>query len=116
MAAKSSSAAAPASEISIDIEDDNIENSEELEEIPNKKKRITKRSSATSARWSNEMIFRLIDEYEARPCLWDIFSTEYHNRDVTGKIKQEMEVRLYSQITICFSHVSCENCSTMHNP
>ena len=47
----------------------------------------------SSARWSNDLLFRLIDECEARPCLWDIFSKDYHDRDVTGKVKQEMEVR-----------------------
>ena len=124
MAAKSCSRVSRgSSENSVDIEDDNPdiiekvhvidETLEELEEPPSKKNRVTKLSSA---RWSNDLIFRLIDEYEARPCLWDIFSKDYHNRDITGKVKQEMEVRLLSQITICFSHVFCENCSTMHNP
>ena len=109
MAAKSSRGS---SENSVNIEADNPdiiekvpvidETPEELEEPPNKNNRITKRSSA---RWSNDLIFCLIDEYEARPCLWGIFSKDYHNRDITGKVKQEMEVRLLSQ-----------NCSTMHNP
>ena len=116
MAAKSCSRGSAASENSVYIEDDNEDNIEKiLEETPNKNKknRVTKRSSA---RWSNDLIFRLIDEYEAHPCLWDICSKDYHNRDVTGKVKQEMEVRLLSHITICFSHVSCEYCSTAHNP
>ena len=61
-------------------EQDNIEkippeesvNSQELEETPQKKKRITKCSSVkkgNAARWSDDLILRLIDEYEARPCL-----------------------------------------------
>ena len=29
------------------------------------------------------MICNLIDEYEARPCLWNIVCDDYHNRDVT---------------------------------
>ena len=119
---------AAASEIRVYIQDDNkhkeniedqdnIEkisseesvNSQELEETPQKKKLITKCSSGkkgNAARWSNDLIFLLIDEYEARPCLWDIFSNDYHNRDVTGNVKQEVELRLHSQITICFSHAS----------
>ena len=96
MAAKSCSRGSSESSV-LYIEDDNPDNiekileetPEELEEPPNKKNRITKRSSA---RWSNDLLFRLIDEYEARPCLWDIFSKDYHNRDITGKVKQEMEV------------------------
>ena len=38
------------------------------------KRRITKRSSGkmgNAVRWSNDLILRLIDEYEARPCLWE---------------------------------------------
>ena len=33
---------------------------------------------------SGSLICNLIDEYEARPCLWNIFCDDYHNRDVTG--------------------------------
>ena len=85
---------ATASEISFYIDDDNQDNiekktsegsvnSEQLEETLNKINCITKRSWA---RWSNELIFRLIDEYKAQSCLWHIFSNDYHNRDVTGKV------------------------------
>ena len=93
MAAKSSSrGSAAASEIRVYIQDDNHDkeniegqdniekisseesvNLQELEETPQKKKRITKRSSVkegNAARWCNDLILRLIDEYEARPCLW----------------------------------------------
>lgn len=45
-------------------------------------------------RWTNEEISNLIDEYEARSCLWDVFSPQYHNREVTGKAKKELEVRV----------------------
>ena len=34
----------------------------------------------------------VIGECEARPCLWNIFCDDYHNRDVTGKAKKELEV------------------------
>ena len=83
MAAKSSSrGSAAASEIRVYIQDDNHDkeniedqdniekisseesvNSQELEETPQKKKRITKRSSVkkgNAARWSNDLILRLI--------------------------------------------------------
>ena len=35
-------------------------------------------------KWSGSLICNLIDEYETRPCLWNIFCDDYHNRDVTG--------------------------------
>ena len=95
MAAKSSSrGSAAASEICVYIQDDNHDieniedqdniqkisseesvNSQELEEAQQKKqKRTTKRSSVkngNAARLSNDLILRLIEEYEARPCLWE---------------------------------------------
>ena len=90
MAAKSSSRdSAAASEIRVYIQDDNHDkeniedqkisseervNSQELLETLQKKKRISKRSSVkkgNAARWSNDLILRLIDEYEAQPCLWE---------------------------------------------
>ena len=35
-------------------------------------------------KWSGSLICNLIDEYEARPCSWNIFCDDNHNRDVTG--------------------------------
>ena len=35
-------------------------------------------------KWSSSLICNLIDEYEVRPCLWNIFCDDNHNRDVTG--------------------------------
>ena len=87
MAAISSSrGSTAASEICVYIQDDNHDkkniedqdktekkypeesvNSQELEETPKKKKRTTKRSSSNkgnAARWSDDLILRLIDEYE----------------------------------------------------
>ena len=32
-------------------------------------------------KWSSSLICNLIDEYEARPCLWNIFCDDYHNWD-----------------------------------
>ena len=48
-------------------------NSQELEETPKKKRRIAKRSTGkkgNAVRWNDDLILRLIDEYEARPYLW----------------------------------------------
>ena len=46
--------------------------------------------------WTQSEIFRLIDLYEERPCLWDVFSSDYHDRDVTGKAKSRMTRTLSS--------------------
>ena len=55
--------------------------------------RKAKKSKRTgNEKWSGSLICNLIDEYEARPCLWNIFCDDYHNRDVTGKAKKELEV------------------------
>ena len=43
-------------------------------------------------KWNNDEISRLIDLYEARPCLWDVFTSEHHNREATSKAKAEIEV------------------------
>ena len=31
--------------------------------------------------WSEDEVKRLIENYEERPCLWDTFDKEYHNKD-----------------------------------
>ena len=41
-------------------------------------------------------IFRLIDEYEARTCLWNIFSDDYHNRcyfECVERVECEFKLR-----------------------
>ena len=43
-------------------------------------------------KWNNDEISRLIDLCEARPCLWDVFTSEHHNREATSKAKAEIEV------------------------
>ena len=53
-----------------------------------------KAGGKSKVKWSNEKIFRLIELYEERPCLWDVFSQHYHNRETTSKAKSEIEVRL----------------------
>jgi len=47
--------------------------------------RKAKKSKKTgNEKWSGSLICNLIDDYEARPCLWNIFCDDNHNRDVTG--------------------------------
>ena len=49
-----------------------------------KVRKAKKSKKAGNEKWSGSLICNLIDEYEARPCLWNIFCDDYHNRDVTG--------------------------------
>ena len=57
--------------------------SENNDQIEKQKKQKTK--------WNNDEISRLIDLYEARPCLWDVSTSEHHNREATSKAKAEIE-------------------------
>ena len=57
-----------------------------------KVRKAKKAKKPDNEKWSSSLICNLIDEYEARPCLWNIFCDDYHNRDVTGKAKKELEV------------------------
>ena len=61
---------------------------------PKTKVETSRKQQVAKAKWSNEDIFRLIDPYEERSCLWDVFSPTYHDRTMTGKAKQEIDVRL----------------------
>ena len=57
-----------------------------------KVRKAKKAKKPDNEKWSSSLICNLIEEYEARPCLWNIFCDDYHNRDVTGKAKKELEV------------------------
>ena len=49
-------------------------------------------------RWEDEDIERLIDLYEARPCLWDIADPTYSKRDVREKALSEIKEELGIEI------------------
>ena len=49
-----------------------------------KMRKAKKSKNPGNEKWSGSLICNPIDEYEARPCLWNIFCDDYHNRDVTG--------------------------------
>ena len=61
-------------------------------------------STAKSQRfhWEDEDIERLIDLYEARPCLWDITDPSCSKRDVRQKalfeIKEELGIEINNRI------------------
>ncbi|CAB4020582.1 Hypothetical predicted protein [Paramuricea clavata] len=40
-------------------------------------------------KWTNSEIEKLIEQYEEKTCLWDVFSEDYHNIEKTSKAKQE---------------------------
>ena len=44
--------------------------------------------------WTTEMIDRLIDLYEERPCLYNTKMKEYHDRDLRKKALEEIATAL----------------------
>ena len=49
-----------------------------------KVRKAKKSKKPGNEKWSGSLICNLLDEYEAQPCLRNIFCDDYHNRDVTG--------------------------------
>ena len=45
---------------------------------------------AEKRKWTEEEVENLIDQYEAEPCLWDIFCNHYSKRDVKEKTISEI--------------------------
>ena len=45
---------------------------------------------AEKRKWTEEEVENLIDQYEAEPCLWDIFCKDYSKRDVKEKAISEI--------------------------
>ena len=71
----------------------NLDEYSDDSDAESEKVRRAKRSKKPgNEKWSGSLICNLIDEYKARPCLWNIFCDDYRNRDVTGKPKKELEV------------------------
>ena len=68
-------------------EEEQSHNSDYSDAESEKAKTPKKSRKVTHEKWSGGLISKLVDEYEARPCLWNIFCDDYHNRDVTGKAK-----------------------------
>ena len=64
----------------------NLDEYSDHSDAESEKVRKTKQSKKPgNEKWSGSSICNLIDEYEARPCLWNIFcdDLDYHNRDLT---------------------------------
>ena len=64
--------------------------------------------------WSGSLICNLIDEYEARPCLWNIFCDDYHNRDVTGN-NTALKFNVRERITSVSKKILRSDASTFHD-
>ena len=56
------------------------------------------RKSAQSKKWAHEEILKLIELYEARPCLWDVSHKSYHLRDIREKALDEMATELETTV------------------
>ena len=48
-------------------------------------------TNANKFRWDDEDVDKLIDLYEARPCLWDIADRSYSKRDIKEKALSEIK-------------------------
>ena len=55
--------------------------------------------SQEKIRWDDEMVDKLIDLYEVRPCLWDIADPTYSKRNVKEKALSEIKEQLGMEIT-----------------
>ena len=64
--------------------------------------------------WTGSLICNLIDEYEARPCLWNIFCDDYHNRDVTGS-NTSLKFNVREGITSVSKKILRSDASTLHD-
>ena len=60
------------------------EYSDDCDAESEKVRKAKKSKKPGNEKWSGSLICNPIDEYEARPCLWNIFCDDYHNRDVNG--------------------------------
>ena len=52
---------------------------------------IVKTPKRLKKQWKDEELKCLIENYEERPCLWDTFNKEYHNRDKRATALAELE-------------------------
>ena len=68
------------------------ENTEKIDEnVPNKSETISiltenvkGKEGKGKRKWSNQEMEKLIEEYEKNPCLWDVFTEDYHNIEKTS--------------------------------
>ena len=60
----------------------------------------SKCTNANKFRWDDEDVDKLIDLYEARPCLWDIADRSYSKRDIKEKALSEIKEELGIEIAV----------------
>jgi len=51
-------------------------------------------------KWNDELVEKLIDLYEERPCLWDISDRSYSKRDVKEKALSEIKEEMGIEVSI----------------
>ena len=61
--------------------DDEVVQNEKVVHKEEKKTSATGKRKKTVKKWTTEDTNRLIDLFEERPCLWDIFQKDYHCRE-----------------------------------
>ena len=79
-----------------------------------KVRKAKKSKKAGNEKWSGSLICNLIYEYEARPCLWNTFCDDYHNRDVTGN-NTALEFNVREGITSVSKKILGSDASTLRD-
>ena len=59
-----------------------------------KAKEKAKENDVEVKKWTNEETCMLIDLFEERPCLWDVFDKNYHMRDKRDMAFKEIEAKI----------------------
>ena len=85
---------------------ENVNNDQKSEDGPSAtlstltlEKKLTSRRNTRNPgnevkKWSHDEIVRIIDLYEERACLWDVFDKEYHNKDKPERALDELSREL----------------------
>ena len=82
-------------------------NAENIEEnVPNKSETVKGNEGKGKTKWSNSEIKKLIEEYEEKPCLWHVFTEDYHNIEKTSKAQEELSVCTHKLEDICLVYLS----------
>ena len=58
-------------------------------------------------KWTHDKIVRLIDLYEERACLWDVFDKEYHDKDKRERALVEIANELDNPVADIKSTLGC---------
>ena len=84
--------------------DENVPNKSETVSISTEN--VKGKEGKGKRKWSNSEIEKLIEEYEEKPCFWDVFTEDYHNIEKTSKAKEELSVRTQKYEDSCLVYLS----------